>query len=297
MRQRSRAGKGSIWLTRFCSGCCQRWFSARAAVAFFLVLGCLPHRARADTYDIHVNLFTDINCLFPADNHLAADNTCYANKYSPNVTLAYKMRIVNFDSPARIDFREFSDDCHTLTKPKRTMIAGTSRCNLFLGSLYAQFDLRFRSNTCQGSKCSNLAITIQTFYSAASCTGPAYAVFRYPVQGECLRAKNGTQDIMTSVDDRNITLNDYIGSDDCAEPIYRRRTYAIVNQYCYPLYVTKAPRSFIWRVERNIPYKPTASGATRASALLYPLALAAGLSQASGIGEIATTTGMGTTGI
>jgi len=277
-----RARGGCTLPARFNSRYYQCWMSTRATLACFLALAWLPQLGRADTFHIGVNLFTDLNCLFKADNFIATDGGCYANKYAPNMTLGFSMTIVGFNDPAKIDFYEYSDDCHTLSKPKRTLQGGVDRCNLFLGSLYAQFNLRFRSNTCQGESCSTLAITIQTFYNGAGCSGPEYAVFRYPVQGECLRATNGTQEITTSGDDSNITLNDYIGSDNCEPPWTRNRLYSIVNQYCYPLYVNRAPRSFVWRVERSMPYKPTASLSSRPSGtILFPLALAAGLSNAA----------------
>lgn len=227
----------------------------RVVAACLLFLGWLPQLSHADTYDIGVYLFTDPNCLFQANQFLLLDGGCYANKWAPNSTKGFKMNIVVFNSPEKIDMREYLDDCHTLAMPKRTVITGTERCNPFLGSMYAQFDIRFRSSTCKGPKCSKLAIAVQTFYNQASCTGPAYSIFRYPVQGECLRAFNGTQDLVASGDDRNISLTDYGGSDTCKfESGVRLRTYSITNENCYPLYTLQAPRSFSWRVERITPY-------------------------------------------
>jgi len=233
----------------------------RTLVTCLFSAGWLLRLSRADTYDIGVKLYTDANCLFWANEFMLLDSGCYANKWAPNSTKGFKMNIVYFNSPQRIDMREYVDDCHNLAMPKRTVISGTDVCNPFLGSMYAQFDIRFRSNTCQGQLCSSLAVAVQTFYSAASCTGVTHSVFRFPVQGECLRAGNGTQDLIASGDDSNISLHDYAGGDECKVATdVRLRTYSITNQFCYPLYSTTAPRSFKWRVERNTPYASASDG-------------------------------------
>jgi len=231
----------------------------RALITCLFSAGWLLQLSRADTYDIGVKLFTDANCLFYANEFLLLDGGCYANKWAPNGTKGFRMNIVYFNSPQRIDMREYGDDCHNLAMPKRTVQSGVDICNPFLGSMYAQFDIRFRSNTCKGQLCSNLAVAVQTFYTAGSCTGPAYSNFRFPVQGECLRAMNGTQHLLGN--DSYISLVDYAGGDDCtASKGVRVRTYSITNQYCYPLYTSEAPRSFSWRVERNIPYAAVSDG-------------------------------------
>lgn len=246
--------------------------SLRAVVACFVGAGWLPQFGRADTYDIGVKLFTDINCMFWAEDFVILDGGCYANKWSPNATKGFRMNIVYFNDPQKIDMREFVDDCHNLAMPKRTMSTGADRCSPFLGSLYAQFDIRFRSNVCKGSMCSNLAIAVQTFYTQASCNGMASAIFRYPVQGECLRANNGTQALIVSSDDSNISLSDYGGSDDCkVGNDVRLRTYSITNRNCYPLYSTASPRSFSWVVERTEPYA-AASGGYRSLPWLFTIA-------------------------
>lgn len=252
--------------------------SLRSLIACLFGAGWLLRLGRADTYDIGVTLFTDANCLFWANEFLLLDGGCYANKWAPNSTKGFRMNIVYFNSPQRIDMREYADDCHTLAMPKRTLVTGTERCNPFLGSMYAQFDIRFRSNTCQGALCSNLAVAVQTFYSAAFCQGPAYEVFRFPVQGECLRAMNGTQDLTASGDDSNLTLNDYGGGDECSRgQDISFRTYSITNQYCYPLYSSEAPRSFSWRVERNTPYAAASDSFRMLPSLFTLVALFAGL--------------------
>lgn len=265
-----------------------------SGTALSTILSCLVGAAwlqlgRADTYDIGVTLFTDANCLFWANNFILLDNGCYANKWAPNSTKGFKMNIVFFNSPQRIDMREYVDDCHTLAMPKRTLTTGTDRCNPFLGSMYAQFDIRFRSNTCKGQLCSNLAIAVQTFYTAAFCAGPAFSIFRYPVQNECLRAFNGTQGLLASGGDSNISLSDYSGSDDCKitgpqNKGVRLRTYFIINDFCYPLYTTTAPRSFSWRVERTKPYA-AASDAYRSLPSLFIAALLLGLAEALIVGR------------
>jgi len=240
--------------------------------------GQLLRLSRADTYDIGITLFTDVNCLFWANEFKILDNGCYANKWAPNATKGFKMNIVHFNSPQRIDMREYTDDCHTLAQAKRNLITGTEICNPFLGSMYAQFDIRFRSNTCKGQLCSRLAVAVQTFYTASFCTGPAYAIFRFPVQSECLRAMNGTQDLTASGDDSNISLVDYSGGDDCmAKRDVRVRTYSITNQYCYPLYSSTAPRSFSWRVERNKPYAAASDGFRSTPGFFTIMALLVGL--------------------
>lgn len=247
-------------------------------VACLFGAGWLLRQSHADTYDIGVKLFTDPNCLFKAQDFLLLDGGCYANKWAPNATKGYRMNIVYFNSPERIDMRDFADDCHTLAMPKRTMTAGKDVCNPFLGSMYAQFDIRFRSNTCQGDMCSNLAIAVQTFYKQYGCSGPAHAIFRFPVQGECLRAMNGTQKLLASGDDSNISLVDYSGGDDCNPGRdIRVRDYSINNQYCYPLYTAEPPRSFSWRVERNTPYKAASDGCRSLPGLFTFMALVAGL--------------------
>lgn len=233
----------------------------RTLITCLLSAGWLLRLSHADTYDIGVKLFTDPNCLFPANEFMLLDGGCYANKWAPNSTKGFKMNIVYFNSPQRIDMREYVDDCNNLAMPKRTVTSGTDVCNPFLGSMYAQFDVRFRSNTCQGQLCSTLAVAVQTFYQRAGCAGPAHSVFRFPVQGECLRAQNGTQDLMASGDDSTISLHDYGGGDDCTtSSSVTLRTYSITNQFCYPLYSTEAPRSFQWKVERNIPMATTSRG-------------------------------------
>jgi len=240
----------------------RHWLSTALVASFFA--GWLPRLSLADTYDIGVYLFTDANCLFRANDFLILDGGCYANTWAPNSTKGWKMNIVFFNSPQRIDMREYVDDCHTLAMPKRTITTGTDRCSPFLGSMYAQFDIRFRSNTCKGPKCSQLSIAVQTFYSQSSCAGPAYSMFRYPVQGECMRAFNGTQDLVASSDGGNISLTAYSGEvngDKCKSGTgTRTRKYAIENTKCYPLYTTNAPRSFSWRIETVNPYRAASDG-------------------------------------
>jgi len=233
----------------------------RTLITCLFSAGWLLRPSQADTYDIGVKLFTDANCLFWANEFMLLDGGCYANKWAPNSTKGFKMNIVYFNSPQRIDMREYIDDCHTLAMPKRTVTSGADVCNPFLGSMYAQFDVRFRSNTCQGQLCSTLAVAVQTFYTLNSCTGPAHSVFRFPVQGECLRAGNGTQDLISNISTGDISLHDYGGGDDCTvtEGV-RLKTYSITNSFCYPLYSSQAPRSFSWRVERNTPFATTSGG-------------------------------------
>lgn len=221
----------------------------RVPIVCISFVGLLPELGLADTYDIGVTLYNDMNCLNFVEDLILLDNGCYANKWAPNGTKGYKMNIVFFNKPERIDMREYLDDCHTLAMPKRTVTTSKEPCFPFLGSMYARFDTRFRSNTCEGEMCSNLKIAVQTFFSQAECTGPAHSIFRYPVgHGDCMRAFNGTQTLIER--GGNVTLTDYSGSDECkAQTGARVRTYSIRASFCYPLYTTRSPRSFSWRVE------------------------------------------------
>lgn len=254
-----------------------RFAPIRSLLLHLLCAGWFLRPSNADTFDIGVKLYTDNNCLFWSQTFLILDSSCYANIWAPNATKGWTMRIVDFNVPQSIDMREYTDDCHSLAMPKRTLVTGTERCTPFLGSMYAQFDIRFRSNTCKGAMCSTLATAVQTFYSAAACAGPAFATFRYPIQNECLRASNGTQDFTVASDDRNITLTDYGGGDECkAQEGVRVRTYDITNRYCYPLYTAEPPRSFSWTVERNTPYAAISTGFRSPPSMLCLLILLLG---------------------
>merc|ERR1711908_55798 len=123
-----------------------------------------------------------------SNSELLLDGACYANKWASNsTTRGFKLNIVGFDSPQRIDMREYTDDCHTMVPPKRTFTTGNDFCRRFLGSMYARFEIRFRSSTCKGALCSQLPIAVQTFFTEGGCSGPAHSVFRYPVSRECLQ--------------------------------------------------------------------------------------------------------------
>merc|ERR1712050_27409 len=115
-----------------------------------LVAGFLSRLGVSDTYDIGVRLYTDPNCLFWANTFTLLDNGCYANTWAPNASKGFKLTIVYFNAPQRFDIREYTDDCHTLYAPKRELISGTDVCRPFVGSMYAQLEIQFRSNTCQG---------------------------------------------------------------------------------------------------------------------------------------------------
>lgn len=259
---------------RWLHGCA----SLRAVVICFISAVWLPDLCRADTYDIGINLFDDPNCMNWVDQLVILDGGCYANRWAPNATKGFKINIVDFNNPQKMHMREYSDDCHTQSWEAKTFTSGTDPCALFLGSTWARFDIRFRSNTCKGQLCSNLAIAVQTFYSAAFCAGPAHSIFRYPVQGECMRAFNGTQDLTAGGGDANISLMDYGGSDNCkAGRGIRFRTYSITNRFCYPLYSNRAPRSFSWRVERTTPYAAASDGSRSLPQLLAIVVFLMGL--------------------
>jgi len=226
-----------------------------------LIAAWLARPGQADTYDVNVKLYTDPNCIYWADEPLLLDGGCYANIYSNN-TKAFTLRIVYFNEPQRIDFREYTDDCYDLAAPKRTFIAG--RCIFLAGSFWAEMSIRERGSTCSGPQCSPLAVVVQNFYSRGDCTGATYALYRYPVQSECLRWSNGTQTLTATSGDQNITLVDYYDSDNCmGGGAGSSRVYNIMNQYCYPLSAMQAPRSVMWRVQRDKPYQSAASAAYR----------------------------------
>jgi hypothetical protein len=110
-------------------------------------------------------------------------------------------------------------------------------------------------------------VAVQTFYEEKDCAGPTYAIFKYPVQEECLRASNGTQTI-TAPSDSNITLTDFVGSSTCGktdQPAQEKK-YFITGGYCYPLYPTKAPKSFKWTILRTV--KTVVSSARRGTPVL-----------------------------
>lgn len=235
-----------------------------------LIAAWLARPGQADTYDIGIKLYTDPNCIYWADDLLLLDGGCYANIYS-NTTKAFTLRIVYFNQPQRIDFREYTDDCYELAAPKRTFIAG--RCIFLSGSFYAEMSIRERGSTCSGPQCSPLAVVVQSFFSRIDCTGATYALYRYPIQTECLRWSNGTQTLTTTAGDQNITLVDYFDTDNCQGG--SMRTYTIMNQYCYPLSALEAPRSVMWRVQRDAPYQSAANAASRLRLPNRPLLWAA----------------------
>lgn len=242
--------------------------ASRACLYAALLAAWLARPGQADTYDIGIKLYSDNQCMFWADDLLLLDGGCYANIYSNN-TKAFSPRIVYFNEPQRIDFREYTDDCYNLAAPKRTFVAG--RCTFFAGVYFAEMTIRNRGSTCSGPQCSPLAIVVQTFYSQAGCTGPSYALYRFPVQNECMRWANGTQTFATTAGDQNVTLVDYV-NDTCRGV---NRSYTILNQYCYVLSPLQAPRSVMWRVQRDKPYAGFANAASRLRPASSLLALAA----------------------
>jgi hypothetical protein len=84
---------------------------------------------RADTYDIGVKLYTDLNCLFAAETFTLLDNGCYGNIWASNASAkGFKMTIIDFGSPPKFDLRQYSDDCHIPSNPSqpKTTISGDS---------------------------------------------------------------------------------------------------------------------------------------------------------------------------
>ncbi|OLP76771.1 hypothetical protein AK812_SmicGene43250, partial [Symbiodinium microadriaticum] len=95
--------------------------------------------------DIDVRLFLDSNCFDPYDELLLLDDGCYANLYT-NATKAFKVRIVGFVEPFKYDIQDYTDACHTIFSPKRTLESG--KCERFIGGYWAEITNRLRSSTC-----------------------------------------------------------------------------------------------------------------------------------------------------
>lgn len=231
----------------------------------WLLLHLLVHLSASDTLDVDVKLYTDSNCLFPYTDMLLLDDGCYANLYT-NQTKAFKVRIVGFTGVSKYDVYDYTDACHTLYRPKRTLNEG--QCTRFaVGGYFAELRSRLRSSTCVGDSCSRMAVTTQRFYSEANCLGLPYQIYTYPVQTECMRWSNGTQTFRVDPTTTNVTQVDYLVNDKCGGD--NVRIYVMSVGYCYELYPDRAPRSFKWEVER---YDATVVAATWRPVVLPMLA-------------------------
>ncbi|CAE7383621.1 unnamed protein product [Symbiodinium sp. CCMP2592] len=240
----------------------------------WLLAASLLRPSSGDTLDIDVRLFLDSNCFDPYDELLLLDDGCYANLYT-NATKAFKVRIVGFVEPFKYDIQDYTDACHTIFSPKRTLESG--KCERFIGGYWAEITNRLRSSTCVGQDCSRLAVTKQRFYSESMCVGLPYEVFTYPVQNECMRASNGTQAFRVDPTTTNVTQVDYLVNDRCGGDLTRQ--YIMSVGYCYELYPDRAPRSFRWEVERydataiSDAWRPSSLGLVQAAGVAAPLAL------------------------
>merc|ERR1712137_1141833 len=109
--------------------------------------------------------------------------------------------------------------------------------------------IRYRSLACFGgaAECSDLVLGTQKFFDLADCKGPANPTFTFPMQGECMRATNGTQKFSVDASGYNISQKTYEGDDACNGGI--QRNYATQNGRCWPLYEDRPPRSFMWEVD------------------------------------------------
>jgi len=220
------------------------WSSIFLLFSLFLRL---VHRGLAgDAVDLNVQLYSDPNCFQPADEMILVDEGCYANRYA-NITKSFQLKIVVFSGEEKIDLREYVEDCNPahLYRPARTIEAG--RCEPFVGGFYAVFGLRLRSAACEGGTCSPISVARQSFYWESGCSGVASKVLDFPVQGECLRWWNGTRNYRMDDYGENITVTDYPGNDGCNSGYQLH--YTIESGTCFPLFESKGPKSFLWRIE------------------------------------------------
>jgi len=239
-----------------------------------LCLAAVLETCHADTLDIDVKMYQDSNCFERRDDLLLLDDTCYANVYT-NLTKAFSMKITKFDGQQEVDLFDYTDDCETLFSPKRTLKA--DKCERFIAGYFGIIKIRLRATTCEGSDCSRLAVTEQRFFSEENCQGLPYQIYTYPIQKECLRWYDGTQEFSVDPGNTRITQIDYVGFDKCDGPPYgpnqaTTKRYIMENGQCYPLYEDRAPRSFMWQIKR---YDATSTSNARRPYALGSAALAA----------------------
>lgn len=253
------------------------------ALAFILTLARFPLQVEAaDGLDLQVSLYQDQNCFVWAEDLLLLDNECYANIYS-NLSKAFTLKLVGFGSVGSADLTEHLDECHTAASIKRNFAFGA--CKRFVGPYWAVVSGRYRSNTCVGDSCSRLSIAYQTFYAKPKCEDMMYA-FRYPLQNECLRWSNGTQQLKVDAEYTNITQVDYLGMDTCAdEGGFLTRTYQITNNECMELFGSQTEQSFKWTVDYYQPYSVSKALSWSQVALSGTAATAAVLTASATLGS------------
>lgn len=232
---------------------------AAAVLPCSLVFDAVRH-ASADSWDIGLQLYHDLNCFERAEELLLLDQGCYANVFS-NLTSAnaYMLKIVDFEDPERVDLYLYEDDCRTEGYNPRTLLAG--RCERFTGAFWAMFRLRFRSTTCEGNDCSLLKTVRQEYFDSENCVGSVHSSNLYPMQGECMMYFNGSQAFEADPSGANISMIDFAGNYDCDGGMIT--TYTAYNNDCLNLYQDKNPRSFRWVVDQAARIAAIGSGARR----------------------------------
>jgi hypothetical protein len=227
-----------------------------AVVSMWLLVSC----AKADSWDVFVELFSDSGCLYDKYGEVTlVDSQCYANTYS-TLSKAFTVKMVAFGALPEFDIAEYTDDCQELYTAKRTAPAGA--CGRWFGPLRAKLSVRPRSTTCTEG-CSELSMAVQTFYENSACTGREAFANAFPVQNECLRFFNGTQQF--TADSSNVYQKDYPANDDCTGD--EVDSYAMAVGQCMPMFTKKSPRSVMWHIQ-NFPMLTT--GTTSGSPPLAP---------------------------
>ncbi|CAD7941788.1 unnamed protein product [Amoebophrya sp. A120] len=240
-----------------------------------------------ETYDVHVKLYQDANCFEQTGSRTFAASTsdvrtttftqtdvkvaasgivCYANTFPPNPTdaVAFDFAIVRFHNGVNpddqnekykktVNLRQYTDHCRTRAGAGFAPIqafADESECADFLGPFYAVYSLlpRRAGGCSEGEACSTLKMARQLFYPTSTCAGNPTVTYKYPIQKECLRYSNGTQNFSSDAGYVNITERDYEGSssvEGCQGPT---RTYQMEMNKCYSLY---GNRGFRWETDGN----------------------------------------------
>lgn len=234
-----------------------------------------PPPRRADALDIYVELYTDSACLLPKQSELLlVSDQCYAGTFT-EATKAYTVKTVGFGADSSFDLTQYTDDCGTAYSPTGDINDATSKiqagvCSSWFGSAFmAKASVRLRSEVCT-EDCSTLSLAIQTFYRGDGCTGLELYAYSWPVQSECLRYWNGTQQFVANAGATTITQMDYPGDDFCSGSA---ETYQMtadcteddVGDCCMSLTTDvglddDAPRSFSWRIQTVSMYTASLAG-------------------------------------
>lgn len=201
-----------------------------------------------DNYDIHVELYQDVNCRETAGELLLKPYACYANKMG-NASVAYSLSIETYRWPQSILIDQYEDDCFTEALPQLNATAGA--CAQFVGTMYGVFSLRQQSQTCT-EDCSNLVTVTQRFFLRPGCEGHAFRRISNPAGGVCVRGLNGTETF--EVNGNNLTHVLFGGSDVCDGGY--RESYQAIPGHCYSIFVeTSDPemaQSFRWDVDGGL---------------------------------------------